>query len=188
MLAIWGANYIGKVDQVPGLFHVQTRFTHVFFVPLFPEQKGCYLVVDEVEAARHAPIRQGAATVLDGVGLGPFQLTDLDQGFRGYWLPRSWKSIGFAYVRAILTVLATGASLVAMTALSSRRQFNWEPMVVAAALIGLLYGTYWMSRANRRTASKLAAAVGIPEDKVARAFGEASWVAVQPRDEVGVGC
>ncbi len=36
MILIWGSRQYGKVDEVPGLFHVATRFGHLWYIPLLP--------------------------------------------------------------------------------------------------------------------------------------------------------
>jgi hypothetical protein len=36
MLIIYGSRLFGKVDVVPGLFHVETRFGHLWYIPLVP--------------------------------------------------------------------------------------------------------------------------------------------------------
>ena len=36
MIVIWGSGVYGKVDEVPRLFHVATRFGHLYYVPLIP--------------------------------------------------------------------------------------------------------------------------------------------------------
>src|SRR5262249_17385267 len=43
-MIIFGEQRYGKVDQVPGLFYVVTRFLHVQFVPLVP--LGSYLILN----------------------------------------------------------------------------------------------------------------------------------------------
>ncbi len=35
-LLIWGKRNYGTTDQVPGIFHIETNFFHIWFVPLFP--------------------------------------------------------------------------------------------------------------------------------------------------------
>lgn len=45
MILIWGSNFYGKTDVVPGLFHVATRFGHLWYIPLIP--MGSYLLIDE---------------------------------------------------------------------------------------------------------------------------------------------
>ena len=48
-----GMSLYGKVDQVPGLLHVATRFFHVNFVPLFPT--GSFVVIEGIERPDNAP-------------------------------------------------------------------------------------------------------------------------------------
>ena len=36
MVVIWGSRLYGKVDVVPGFFHVATRFGHIYYLPLIP--------------------------------------------------------------------------------------------------------------------------------------------------------
>jgi hypothetical protein len=43
MVIVWGSRLMGKCDVVPGLFHVQTRFGHLWYLPLIPT--GSYLVL-----------------------------------------------------------------------------------------------------------------------------------------------
>jgi hypothetical protein len=43
MIIVWGSRLYGKVDAVPGLFHVATRFGHIWYLPLIP--MGSYLVL-----------------------------------------------------------------------------------------------------------------------------------------------
>ena len=35
-MLVFGTDFFGKVDEVPGVFHVATRFDHVFFLPVLP--------------------------------------------------------------------------------------------------------------------------------------------------------
>lgn len=45
MVIIWGVRFAGKVDAVPKMGHVATRFFHLYYVPLIPV--GTFLVTDE---------------------------------------------------------------------------------------------------------------------------------------------
>ena len=44
-MIIWGTRLFGKVDEVPGLFHVATSFFHIWYVPLVP--LGSHLVFEQ---------------------------------------------------------------------------------------------------------------------------------------------
>jgi len=49
MIIIWGVRFAGKVDAVPQVGHVATRFFHLYYVPLIPV--GTFLVTDERDDA-----------------------------------------------------------------------------------------------------------------------------------------
>ena len=59
---IYGDDYFGKVDHVPGLFFVKTRFLHCMWVPLVPRES--YLMVDD-GACPPIQIRLRTTDVLD---------------------------------------------------------------------------------------------------------------------------
>src|SRR6267154_1566295 len=74
MIILHGTRLYGKVDQVPGLFHVATQFFYLQFIPLFP--LASYLV-------------------FDGTGRD-------DGGFAGRKIGFHGRSIFFAYARLAL--------------------------------------------------------------------------------------
>ena len=45
MIIIWGSKLFGKTDEVPELFHVATKFGHLWYIPLIP--LGSHLVLEE---------------------------------------------------------------------------------------------------------------------------------------------
>jgi hypothetical protein len=45
MIIIWGSRLYGKVDDVPGMFHVATKFGHLWYIPLIP--LGSHLVISK---------------------------------------------------------------------------------------------------------------------------------------------
>jgi len=45
MIVVWGSKLYGKTDEVPGIFHVATKFWHLWYLPLIP--MGTCLVLDE---------------------------------------------------------------------------------------------------------------------------------------------
>src|SRR3954466_4220447 len=60
---IFGSRLTGKVDEVPGLFHVATRFGHVYYLPLFPLQS--YIVLGrDGRRFRGVPIPLNTKSVL----------------------------------------------------------------------------------------------------------------------------
>lgn len=50
MIFIWGSRLYGKSEQVNGMWHVATRFGHLWFVPLFPVS-GSFVVLAKDQGA-----------------------------------------------------------------------------------------------------------------------------------------
>ena len=87
MIIIWGQSNYGKVDVVPNLFYVATRFFHLYYVPLIP--LATYLIVAGTE--------------------------DENGSFQGVKLPMSLRSVLAGWVRAVLVlciVAGLGTALV----------------------------------------------------------------------------
>lgn len=47
MILVWGSRLYGKVDEVPGVFYVATKFGHLWYLPLIP--LGSHVVFREHE-------------------------------------------------------------------------------------------------------------------------------------------
>lgn len=47
MFFVWGSRLYGKVDEVPGMFHVATKFGHLWYFPLIP--MGSHVILSENE-------------------------------------------------------------------------------------------------------------------------------------------
>lgn len=63
MIIIWGSRLYGKVDEVPGMFHVATKFGHLWYIPLIP--MGSHLVVQRTgQGWRGVPIGLSGKSVL----------------------------------------------------------------------------------------------------------------------------
>ena len=75
MILIWGSNYHGRVDRVPGFFYVQTKFFHMYYIPLIPTESWI---------------------VLEG--------TETGDGFQGVQTGFSLKSIATGWLRAAAVV------------------------------------------------------------------------------------
>lgn len=55
-MIILGARMFGKVDEVPGLFHVATRCAHIWYIPLLP-MGGSMIMLEPVDkGGRGVPI------------------------------------------------------------------------------------------------------------------------------------
>ncbi|HMC64744.1 MAG TPA: hypothetical protein VKI65_07380, partial [Gemmataceae bacterium] len=117
-MIIFGEQRYGKVDQVPGLFYVATRFIHVQFVPLLP--LGSYVILD-------GKFRDGGQSEIK-IGL-------------------SVKSILFAWFRAALwaiaVVIAIWAVISGMDATKGRKP--WLNCFVYGAVASATFGAIWAS-------------------------------------------
>lgn len=93
MLIIFGTRLYGKVDEVPGLFHVATNFAHVWYLPLIP--LGSHVVVERTsEGWQGVPIGLSikswlmtwlrAAMLLTGLGAAGWAVGLHLQG-RSWW-------------------------------------------------------------------------------------------------------
>jgi hypothetical protein len=65
---IVGDRYFGKVDRVPGCFHVATRFLHVWWIPLVPRES--YLILENTDERRGVRIPLCRKSVIKGYVLG----------------------------------------------------------------------------------------------------------------------
>src|SRR3954470_304932 len=99
MVIIWGTTHAGKVDEVPGLFHVVTQFGHLYYIPLIPT--GSYIVLEK----------------------------NSDGGFRGASIPISFKSWLVAWLReaCILGIVASviGGFIAFVEAAKHPGNFAW---------------------------------------------------------------
>jgi hypothetical protein len=98
MVVIWGTTHAGKVDQVPGgMFHVVTRFGHVYYVPLFPT--ASFLVLEETG----------------------------DGGFQGAQIPFSFKSALAGWLRgfSVVGLIVSGIWLAIALADKKLGPFAW---------------------------------------------------------------
>lgn len=64
MIFIWGSRLYGKVDDANGVFHVATKFAHLWFIPLFPVGSSVAIVERTGDSYRGAPISLSGKSVL----------------------------------------------------------------------------------------------------------------------------
>jgi len=140
MVIVWGTTHAGKVDEVPGgLFHVVTRFGHVYYIPLIPT--GSYIVLEKTA----------------------------DGGFRGAPIPLSFKSILAGWIRGLGIVAIIGAVIGTIVTLTDKKvgPMAWVlPVmigVVATAAIILSYKLKFFTEASYERAKELAQRVGLSE-------------------------
>jgi hypothetical protein len=152
-----GVGHFGKVDRVPGLFHVKTQFMHVWYFPLVPT--GSFLCLEGTAK------RRGPAS--------------------GHSIPLSMKSVLVAWARALTLVMGVVGALyvVGYLILSLELQGRNLPMPFSSVfwywggLSVLCFFLYWLSfrfcRARPIRALRLAAVAGISPEALARHFVDA---------------
>jgi len=139
MVIIWGTTHAGKVDEVPGMFHVVTQFGHLYYIPLIPT--GSYIVLEK----------------------------NSDGGFRGVSIPISFKSWLVAWLRAACVVATIGLTIATAVMLADVQQhpFNWlAPAILDVGAITLLVLSYklkFIKQASYERAIDLARRVGLTE-------------------------
>ena len=82
-----GTRFFGKTEDVPGVFHIATKFFHLNFVPLYP--KGSYLVIDK-------------------------PMSPSTRGQVGVAIPLNMKSVGLAWARGVAWVTFVFSTVYAM--------------------------------------------------------------------------
>jgi hypothetical protein len=146
MFGHFGVDYYGKVDVVPNLCHVATRFFHVNFVPVVP--LGSWIVVTGPARGKHPPALK--------TGL-------------------SLKSILIAWLRTALAGAALVILIVGLTEGSrSFRRGGWPAFArraaesAALALIpcAAMWLTYRWNRAGYERAMQLGMELGLEPDFV----------------------
>jgi hypothetical protein len=141
MFIVWGTTHAGKVDEVPGLFHVVTQFGHLYYVPLIPT--GSYIVLEK----------------------------NADGGFRGVSIPISFKSWLVAWLRAgcgVALVVAAVVGFIAMAESGNRGgSSTWAfPAFIAVAAGAMLFMSYklkYFRQASYERAVDLAGHVGLTD-------------------------
>src|SRR6266851_1581556 len=154
-MIIFGERLYGKVDQVPGVFYVATRFLHIWFIPFAPSKS--YLVVQDSQDSNR---------------------------FTAYRIKASFKSIVIAWMRfLILLVFIGSAGLAWETGAQAwdeqkpeKRSGIWKGCAIlgSAAVVSpvLLWSSYRFTRASPSKAVRLARQVGISPEPVVRFFGD----------------
>jgi hypothetical protein len=161
MLIIWGQRLYGKVDEVPGLFYVRTRFFHIYYIPLFPLQTFIVLAGSET-----------------------------GNGFKGKATSMSFKSVLFGWLRGGCVVGAIagliGAIINACQLGGADAEDALVGLIASAVLAVVCVFGYWLStrlvRASYERALQLAEELGIPLDMIEEHFGGQPLSEVEPAD------
>src|SRR5262249_53485590 len=140
MYVHFGQHHFGKVDVVPDLCYVATRFFHINFVPLIPLESNIIVIGSEK-----------------------------DDNFQGLKTTLSLKSVLVAWLRALLCVVAIGGTLFGIAfAFESARPGRGIPLGAAlgtgAVAVGAgvaLWLTYRFNRAGYERAMQLGSELGL---------------------------
>jgi len=153
---IYGSRLFGKVDAVPGLGHVATKFGHLNYLPLIPLE-GWLVMSEGGEGWRGLSIPLSGKSVLVAWARAAFVLVG-----------------GFAALGGVIA--ATGDEAQAATA----------PLVTAALCIAGMIGSYrwrWLTRASPERALQIAQQAGLDEaaiDRLRRSYDVPAPAAAQP--------
>lgn len=144
MVVVFGSTLYGKVESVPGVCHVATRFLHLFFIPLFPT--GSWLVIEDSELA------QGGA---DNIRLPAMH----------------WGSVGIAWLRFFLLLAAFILGIIAATKLALDRPLTQTVPMIALGVVcaAAFVVSYRITRANAQSFEALRSVSGVPNALLARA-------------------
>jgi hypothetical protein len=172
----------GKVDQVPGLFFVATRFFDVQFIPLVPLES--FLVFEEVEGRKLKPGGEQGQLHLPPLptGMPAARLVRLPGFFGDHWgasIGLVGKSVRYAWLRLALFA-ATLVPLIwaavvgvrcwnaqALGRQASENAWDMIPLLVGSFFMFLtLLSSYRLSRATPDRAMELASLVGLPVEVV----------------------
>ena len=140
---IVGDKYYGKVDSVPGLFCVKTRFLHIYWVPVVP--RASYVFLDQ---------------------------KDTNGSYQGQRIPLRWKSILIAWSRvglALAIPILAGQTFMFL----GPNGHNVHPglaVVGACASVLILFAlyrvTYRWESAELHRALELGQILGLPPEEV----------------------
>ena len=155
-MSVYGTRYLGKINVVPGLFHVATKFFHINFVPLVP---------------------LGSAIVIEN---SDHKMANGQLGILAVKLPFNWQSFFMAYFRTILwvcllaSIFFLGVNLIPLSkgvppadyyGLSGLNLLSANALAVAVSC-ALLYWSHRGSVASRERALELGQLAGFSEQLV----------------------
>lgn len=146
-MIVFGSRLFGKVEEVPGLFHVATKFFHVNFVPLFPFES--WIVV--------------SGTQEHGV---------LGSSWRGFRLSSlRWGSALMGWLRCGLVVAALALFAGGCVMASEGRPAGWLVLLLSGGCGGAFWYSYRLTRATPESLARLVQDDAFPVD-LARAARE----------------
>src|SRR4051794_31008614 len=116
MILIFGQRLCGKVDEVPGICYVATRFLHLYYVPLIP--LSSWVILRGTESA---------------------------SGFKGQQIRLSCKSVLLGWLQAFLVIFGLMNSIrAAILFADPQLRLNNGTDGAVALMIGLMSLTAWL--------------------------------------------
>ena len=145
-MIVYGTRLFGKVDEIPGAFHVATKFFHVSFLPLIPTSS--WVVIDGSKKS--------------GV---------MSSSWSGVQLPSlHWSSIGMAWLRVLLIYGAIGLAVVAIAAFEGGGVSAVAvPAALSAVCVGAAVYSYQLGKMTPERVEVFARMPGVPSELVAHA-------------------
>jgi hypothetical protein len=139
---VFGTKFFGRIQSVPGLFYVATKFFHLFFFPLIP--LGTYFVFEN--SAKHE-VKGGRDRISTLVKPMPFNI----------------KTVLIAWLRTALILMIIGSAVQAVA-------FGHAvPATIVAITSTLsLHLSYVLTRADVERAIELGHVARFPDDMVAK--------------------
>ena len=138
MLLIWGSRLYGRIHDVAGLFHVATRFGHIYYIPLLPD--GSYAVFKDEDG-------QPVAVKIR------FRI-------------KSWLTAWLRALLSISVLSGAIISLVYTMDPKLRASFGWDTIAIPLiALIALVasYRLPWFRKASYAEAVMIREEIGLAE-------------------------
>ena len=158
MILIWGNQLYGRVDRVPGLFSVATKFFHLYYLPLIPFES--WVIIHGTETA---------------------------DGFQGRKISLSGKSILLAWMRAGAVVCSIGAAIWGFVAVAEMQKRGISAPLNAALLFVSSLFMFWVStrlgRPNLARSVFLAEQLGLPADVIHQFFQTEDTAHVDSADD-----
>ena len=144
---IAGDTYYGKVDRLPGFFHVATRFLHVWWIPLIPRES--YVIQENTGEKRGVQIPLCRRSVIKAYICGfatMFTIVFFSAPILIYFDERAMRSPNIVSTMALMAVLGCSALGVACwfaraslptmdRAMELSRLAGFEPQLIASEVI-----------------------------------------------------
>ena len=134
-MIIYGTRLFGKCDEIPGAGHVATQFFHVYYLPLIPMKSHF---------------------VIEGSKSG--------DGYKAIALDLSWRSVGFAWLRAVAALGLIGGCAVSFIAADESHNMVVGIAGAVASIVtmaALVWASYRLARPSEQRIGALKQQLGL---------------------------